>query len=291
MDDNNQISSEVIDEQTGIKHFEAHGDRWFSLDKDSAKAMTTVIGTIVGEENTQNMRIEKLPGCASSLMIVGDAPAVPCAVLRPEGKDLHLQSFYPVLQGIPNLLEIEHLHSWNMVRGAEGDVYAVFDNKVSLCFFDPMWGIDAPQLAEGMECHFELAAWVYSLHKAEHKEIIVKPDSPSYEDLCLSLNGITLGDPITFSTRGLRALLPTDFACEYNFQAPVLSVEECVFCGYSMLRLKVELVGNEKILTAWIYASRHILKGYVPIPGDDVTGMLWLTGYICPEPAPPMPLQ
>ena len=63
----------------------------------------------------------------------------------------------------------------------------------------------------------------------------------------------------------------------YAFQLPVLGVEKVCFLNQDYLRIQTLFSGAEgQGQPGILYASAHVLKGYSPEVGDDVTGMMWM---------------
>lgn len=76
-------------------------------------------------------------------------------------------------------------------------------------------------------------------------------------------------------------MLPSHYACEYQFRCPVLHVERIEFFARTIFQLRVQFVGEDhELVEGMLYVPESILEGYVPKAGDDVEGEYWMTGYL-----------
>ena len=83
--------------------------------------------------------------------------------------------------------------------------------------------------------------------------------------------------PPVVSSHGHGMLIPTQVVAAWIYQVPVLAVEKVEFMGHSFRRIETRLAGvGDNAVFGTLYAAEHILKGYEPQVGDDVTGTLWL---------------
>jgi hypothetical protein len=74
-------------------------------------------------------------------------------------------------------------------------------------------------------------------------------------------------------------MFPAHYSCEWQFRLPVLAVEEVLFMEIKLYKLTVDFVGvDDEVLSGYLYASEKILNGYVPLPGHEVEGVMWVTG-------------
>ena len=60
-----------------------------------------------------------------------------------------------------------------------------------------------------------------------------------------------------------------------------MGIKETSLCGVKLYIMTTVFVGHgEKEIRGTLYASERILNGYAPKVGDDVQGILWMTGTI-----------
>ncbi len=238
-------NTEFKDAVTGLAHFEAHGDRWSSLDENDALALAVVMDRLF---QRGGFAVEEFPGrCDMLIQPYGDCRAA-AVVSENEAGEPGIDTAYPVLLGKKNTLRVTHLHEWGIPAEAEGDVYAESEACGKLAFFDPFWCRDREVLAarreDGAEADFLLSAWAYRVARAEK-------EAP--------------------------ALRRHQVATEYLFRFKVLETSPTEFCGYLVWRLTVELSEGAPL---YLYASERALGGLLPKAGDELEGQLWLCGHL-----------
>jgi hypothetical protein len=239
-------NTEFKDAVTGLAHFEAHGDRWSSLDENDALALAVVMDRLF---QRGGFEVKELPGKYDMLIQpYGDCRAAALVSENEEGQP-GVDSVYPLLLGRKNALRVTHLHEWGIPAEAEGDVYAESEACGKLAFFDPFWCRDREALAarkeDGAEADFLLSAWAYRVQKAGEAEA--------------------------------PALRRHQVATEYLFRFKVLATSPTEFCGYLVWRLTVELSDGAPL---YLYASERSLGGLLPKAGDELEGQLWLCGHL-----------
>lgn len=239
-------NTEFKDAVTGLAHFEAHGDRWSSLDENDALALAVVMDRLF---QRGGFEVKELPGRYDMLIQpYGDCRAAAVVSENEEGQP-GVDSVYPLLLGRKNALRVTHLHEWGIPAEAEGDVYAESEACGKLAFFDPFWPADrealAARKADGAEADFLLSAWAYRVEKAGEAE------APSFRR--------------------------HQIATEYLFRFKVLASSPTELCGYLVWRLTVELSEGAPL---YLYASERALGGLLPKAGDEIEGQLWLCGHL-----------
>jgi hypothetical protein len=81
------------------------------------------------------------------------------------------------------------------------------------------------------------------------------------------------------SLHGRSLMLPTEVVGISEFHFPVQEVQHGEILGHHFVRLRVTIAGfGENSVQGWMYASDHILKGYEPQVGDDISGVFWMQG-------------
>ena len=239
-------NTEFKDAVTGLAHFEAHGDRWSSLDENDALALAVVMDRLF---QRGGFEVKELPGRYDMLIQpYGDCRAAALVSENEEGQP-GVDSVYPLLLGRKNALRVTHLHEWGIPAEAEGDVYAESEACGKLAFFDTFWPADREALAarkdDGAEADFLLSAWAYRVQKAGEAE------APS--------------------------LRRHQIATEYLFRFKVLASSPTELCGYLVWRFTVELSDGAPL---YLYASERALGGLLPKAGDEIEGQLWLCGHL-----------
>jgi len=247
--------TEFRDAATGMNHFEAHGDRWSSLDDNDALALAVVMDRLF---QRGGFAVEELPGRYDMLIQPsGDCRAAALVSENEEGEP-GVDSVYPVLRGRRNALSVAHVHEWLMPVQAEAEVYAApfgtsGELADALVFFDPFYCRDREVLAalkaSGEGADFLLSAWAYRAAPAGEKPA--------------------------------PALRRHQVASEYLFRLTVRDVAPAEFCGYPVWKLGVDFgEGGPQELPAFLYAPERALNGLVPQAGDVLEGQLWLCGHL-----------
>ena len=245
-------STEFTDAVTGKKHFEAHGDRWASLDENDAMALAVVMDRLF---QRGGFAVEEFPGVYDMLIQPSGDCRAAALVSENEAGEPGVDSVYPVLRGRRNSLAVTHIHEWSMPVLAEADVYAS-GAAGELVFFDPFYCRDRKALAalksSGEAAEFSLAAWAYRVSRAG-------ADAP--------------------------ALRPHQVAAEYLFRLTVQEVEAMDFCGYPVFRLAVDFgEGSGSAMPGYLYASELSLarsgEPLAPQAGNVIEGQLWLCGHL-----------
>ncbi len=159
-----------------------------------------------------------------------------------------------------------------------------------MTFYAPHYYLERNIYVPEAEVEVELAALALLIQRADVSEFSVDK-GPLFEDglrKFLAKNpGKTKGDfePPIISMRGSRLLFPTKYACEWEFRCPVMEVEETLLFGVVLYKITTVFVGHgDTEIKGTLFASERILKNYVPRVGDDVQGVLWMTGTVRPTP-------
>ena len=197
---------------------------------------------------------------------------------------------YPILQGLPNSMDILEAHTWS--NGVEGEVLARMAGSATtpVSFFAPFYFRDFAQFEEDRRCTIFLAALALSISQAKQKSVIIDEGEFYEMELKQFLAKNTGKTAADFSgpeiiLEGARMLFPSDTASCQEFRVPVLEVRYCMFFDIDLFRIRTEFVldhvdGNDVALQGYIYAPLHLLEGYMPQVGDDIEGFLWMTGYL-----------
>ena len=204
------------------------------------------------------------------------------------GKEaLETSAFFPLLKGYPNRLIIHDTHTW--ANKLEGVVAAqLYPDGSSIDFFAPTYFLDQKEFEKAKQQEkplvVELGAVAFSIGPAQTLEYSVDQGSlyeTALEDFLTKNPDKTQADfeKPTVTTDGLRLLMPTQYTCEWAYRCPVEGVEQLVFYNKPFFKLTVPLVGvNETVMRIHLYVSQAELNGYTPSVGEDIEGILWMSG-------------
>lgn len=274
-------------------HFEGLGNAWAAVFGESSEGITQCLPWVLAEgtlkqdcqviykEDKKHIALLQAPAA-------GDIQAATLLVKTEQAKNMEVWSGYPVLQGIPNNLVINKTHTWS--NGVEGVVSAHAANDgPPVTFFAPFYFRDFMKFAPGATLSISLGALAFKISKAEANPFTIS-EGPFYE---MRLAEFLKENPektkedfphVEVSYAGARVLLPAAYACEWTFRCPVLGVEQTKLMDTRFVKISTEFVGlDDEVIRGFLYASEHVLNGYAPQPGDDVEGVLWMTGSIAPS--------
>lgn len=165
---------------------------------------------------------------------------------------------FPFAAGaITHPVRIEHVAG----SGAEGRIRGRTEDGSEIAFFDALFFKNAPLYRVGESYQFALSAFAYC----------ARP---------LALRLVKGGDVAVPSD----VLKPArSGACDdHDFRATVQHVYPMRVSGRTLYRMRVTVgrIGRSMLDVA-LYAAEHIMpEGYIPKPGDEITGRLWLQGYL-----------
>lgn len=206
------------------------------------------------------------------------------------GKEvLEARAFFPLLKGYPNPLIIHDTHTW--ASKLEGTIAAqLYPDGSSIDFFAPYYFLDQKEFEKAKQQEkpltVELGAMAFSMGPAQTLGYSVDQGS-LYETALEHFLGenpdktqADFENP-TVTTEGLRLLMPTQYTCEWAYRCPVEGVEQLLFYNMPFFKLTVPLVGvGETVMRIHLYVSQAELNGYVPSVGEDIEGVLWMSGSI-----------
>ncbi len=269
---------DVFDSVTESRHFEAHGDRW-----------AIVAGQGMGAEGTaeamawimeqKDLDVLKTPLDDIALLMPKGHDAAPGCVMRvSEEGSLLMESVFPVLKGLPNEMKCLYGHVWKSSGGAEADLFFEHESGALISLFDPYFALDREAFLKNEPVAMEVAAWAYSVRKAETEYCVLDPESPAYK--YWRKEHPEAGEEIRGYCKGIRAMLSREYASEFSFRVPVEGVEKLMCANWPMYRIATRFVGEGEGLRGYLYIAERLLGDYVPQVGDDLEGVYWLTGHI-----------
>lgn len=205
---------------------------------------------------------------------------------NPESGDLEVGSGYPVMEGLPNKMKYCGQKHWK--NKLEGDIFARQENDgPSVSFFNPYYFNDGHRYRKNSKLTVSLAALAFSCEEAKDKEVVLEKGNGLYDEQLeefLSENpGKTESDfeaPVIHLS-GSRFLIPKDYLSLYEFRCPVIEAHKLEFCGKPIWKLGVIFAGwDEQEIIGYLYVPEALLDGFKPKKGDDIQGVLWMTGII-----------
>jgi hypothetical protein len=193
-------------------------------------------------------------------------------------QSVSVASAYPFLaDGTAHRLEIRAVHEWE--HGLEAQIEAATPLGSLVAFHDPLYFKNKKRYLVGQTLEFNLAGLIYRAEPGDPTPI----ETPEH----LREQGF----PAQLTLEGAAMYLPLgdEDPDDFTFHSPILNVESFVFGGRTVHRIQAKLAGDpegdaNKDLVLPLFASDLALpEGFVPQPGSDFTGILWLQGYLAED--------
>lgn len=234
-----------------------HGSHWDTLVESDTELQSIVMGTVEKSESKESM---KWSGDQKITAFFSSGEHLKTCTITVNNQ---IWTAYPFIHdGIIHEVTIEDIDMW--LNELEGQIQCGLGGT-SFAFFDTMYFKNKDKYKNGEKYNFSLSAMAYSLAKAEPKTI---KDKEGRE----------------LSTKGMAAFFPFQNGDidDFIFQVPVKEVMELKFENKDIYRIKAPLFRSNGSwdIDIYIYASKSTTKGYVPQAGDDISGIMWLQGYI-----------
>ncbi len=249
---------------------DAHATHWASLYPDAPEEIRARIRTIV-EKSSIIAQVE-LPeartmpngGTADTLTAMAEADGdvrhmVLLLTERQTSLGCVLSAFPFAASAITHPVTIDHVASTG--SGAEGQIRGRTEDGAEISFFDPLFFKNGGDYEVGESYQFALSAFAYSLRPYGLK--LVKGDD-------------TVAPPDVLKPARSGA------SDDYDFRATVQHVYPMRVETGTVYRMRVTVArSGQSMVDVALYAAEHVLPaGYRPKPGDEITGRLWLQGYL-----------
>lgn len=202
-------------------------------------------------------------------------------------KQLRAVTAYPFSSsGIKNTIVIREIVEWE--NRVEAQIKASTLDGAEVSFFDTLYFKNREVYKTYGKYDFVFSAFGYYVEKAtpDHVEV-TNPDTlrvmraieekiPEDEVTDLSPIRVSL-DKSTILTE-IKGGAIDDFA----FRATAKNIGEVKFEDHKIFKIETTLIGTDNPFNVYLYVGEHSLQaGYIPQKDDDLTGSLWLQGYLC----------
>ncbi len=275
-------------EGRGRTHFEGLGDAWTVLSgMPPAAVVPQAVATVLAEGGTRPAWQWKRKGMENVLMAWPKDQPVRASVLMhgKEGEKLTPKNAVPLLEGLPNDLEVEEVHPWQSGLSANVAV-TMIEGKNPMWFFDPLYDRDRDDLTPGVTHTFLLAALALGLRRALIDDLTVTqgPQFEAYAEAWLEANpGKTRVDvpPLKVSVAGKHMIVPGRNYCEYQVRAGIERIEEHMFEEMPVKVLYTSFpFENRPSMLLPIYASELTFGKLELKEGMEIDAYVWLQGRI-----------
>ena len=248
---------------------DAHALHWASVYPDAPEDIRARIKDVV----SQSSIIAQIPLPEKQLMPNGVNADMLTAMTECDGELRHMVlllteqtsasgcvlAAFPFAAGaITHPVRIEHVAG----TGAEGLIRGRTAEGAEIAFFDALFFKNAAAYRVGESYQFALSAFAYC----------ARP---------LSLRLVKGGGETSVPADVLKPAR-SGASDDYDFRATVQHVYPMRVAGRTVFRMRVTVGrSGQSMLDVALYAAEHILpEGYIPKPGDEITGRLWLQGYL-----------
>jgi len=292
-----QDDDDIDDEQDDEASFDGpgHGNHWetlYTLEKLTSEVISRdlqdsklvsehpCVDVVNGTDRSESVYCLRWGGdrIAHDLLVVSNA----------QSESREFFSAYPVaLDGIRHTLELDHFAPWPY--GIEAWAYGnVTQGGLPLCFFDTQYYAGSAACQPGQMLEVSLAAWAYTLQPISLRKFEIKEgplwemtrqrrldDGESEDEAARAVDIHMTGASIFLPRFGKVA------PDEAEYQGVISAVDTITHDGQLVYRLEMVVARpDDDAFKLAVYASEHVLDGYVPRLGEDVQGVLWLQGQI-----------
>jgi len=192
-----------------------------------------------------------------------------------------LVSAYPFCAtAIPLPVTIQDVRVWD--TRIEAQIIGHGPGDAILTFFDTQYVKNKDRYEKGKTLDFHLAALAYHAEPAKGQTIKFT-DEKLLRAMSRTQADRNPNQPIEIPLDGAAIIFPHSEGDvdDYNFHVPVESVETFTLGEHTVHRVKTTLLRLDPPVESFLYVPAHVAKdGYVPKPGDDIAGAMWLQGYL-----------
>lgn len=285
------------------QHFEGLGDIWTAFFPGGSQEFVNMLQSLFPQCRPSGPVMQRKDGSSVILYTTPSAGGLSIhanIIMRQGSGEAEFVGGYPVLESSATPCVIEQAHIWS--NGISGVAAArAQSNGALLNFFLNGFFQHVPQLQFGSPAVFRVAGLALTMEKQAQTEFSPEEGTPAYESLRRAFlvgnpdKSVADFVPPVVSSHGHGVLLPTQVVAAWVYQVPVLGIEKVEFMGHSFRRIETRLAGvGDRAVFGTLYVAEHVLKGYEPQVGDDVTGTLWLqasmesAGGVIPDQQGPM---
>ena len=196
-------------------------------------------------------------------------------------------SGYPMIRdGIFCQVEIEKILPWEYAIEAWIQAHILSCN-VSITYFDTRFYAAGALLKAGQISDIVLSGLAYSLAPCAQSAIDMSSGALFEMERQRRINDGETGEginrPVQVVLSGMAAFLPREGeqSSDAEFRGVIQAISQFKHRELSIYRLDVTIARHDDVAFDFpIYVTEHVLNGYVPRPGEDVQGVMWMQGYL-----------
>lgn len=273
-----------------VEHAEYYGNKWKAFSKNGIDFFEKVIPLMYDENTVVNYFKEINNTQYLGLLCEKYSPVSFLFIFEiNENKKTHdLLSVYPVLKGCSNNIILKEKYAWPVE--AEGEIASIIENNeyIILNFHNPFFAVDVDKFKIDSKITISLAGLAYSITKL-HKQQFKVSEGKFYE---FALKNFLEKNPnkterdfniptISINPETFRMIKPTKYTAEYIVSGIIKKISEIIVLDEPVKILQVDIgheENNEPLLIN-VYASHHVCEKCTLQTGDNITALIWLTGY------------
>lgn len=269
-------------------HAEGLGNVWLALTGiDPVQLLPQVLGTVIAEGGTRPAWQWERNGQEYKMVAwPADQPARAGVLFAgPMDGDLKPMTCVPLLEGLPNNLCVAQTHPRQ--EGLGGDVATeMLENKRPMWFFDPFFDRDREDLTPGVTHTFWLSGVALAIRKALLDNITLThgPQFDAYAQEWLASNPDRKPQdvpPLKLDIKGKHFIMPGRFFGEYQFRAPIESVEECQLDKMPVKILYLAFPFDDRPdLRLPLYVSQFVAQDLKLEERQEIDAYVWLQGRV-----------
>lgn len=268
-----------------------HGGHWSCFGDD----VEGIVDSLVNETAQDGEVIHQQPATAKDPATGAESEQTLVALTHPgtdlrvmalvmsdseSGRNSLLSAFPFCATAIPMPVTIQDIRVWD--NQVEAQIIGHGPGDAILTFYDAHFFKNRDSYEKGKTLDFHLAGLAYHAEAAKGQTIKFTD-----EKLLRALNSAQAErnprQPIEIPLDGAAIIFPHSEGDvdDYNYHVPVESVETFQMGGHTVHRVKTTLLRIDPPIESFIYVPAFVAKdGYVPTPGDDMAGAMWLQGWL-----------
>ena len=272
-----------------------HGDHWGAIDGDAKASVAELFPAVVQKGKLDGQSFFDCPQDSGGTirekvfgLMLGHLPLrfMALVITNSAAKTNEVASGYPFCaEGVSNMVKVLSIKPW------EGNIEAVIEVETkggaSLCFFDPHFYKTKDMWRVGQDYEISLAALAMRLQKPLQNELQITAGPLLELDRQRALENDPNADvskitSVTVSLRNCCYCVPNeDYPDEAEYRGVAEEVGYFETEGRGFFRIKTTLIkADDNPVSAYVYASESVLKGYRPQVSDSLEGWLWMQGWL-----------
>lgn len=209
-------------------------------------------------------------------------------VTKEDEETNNLLSAYPILKGCSNNVILKEKYTWSIEAEGEMACITADNQNIILNFHNPFFALDIDNFKVDTEKTISLAGLAYSIKQLQEYEFKISEG----EFYNINLKKFLEENPdktetdfeiptVCIKRESFRMIRPTKYISEYTISGIIKNISEIVVLDEPIKVLNIDLghEENDKPLLINIFVSHQICSECILNIGDNITAVIWLTGY------------